>query len=531
MNFTRSAGSFLLFMLLNHFSIAQTTQWKLTGNNLKGTEKLGSTNNASLDFITNNTARVSLTNTGNVRFPSDQSSIQFSNPGANPKPMLYMYESGVSNTSRMVLAYSPGFPTYGLKYSPGDKFDFVSSGVSVLEIDLATRRTGIGTTLPQSKLHVFNGSSGITPLSNSLVTIENSASNYLTLLTPSSAESGILFGNKSAADGGIVFNNTAATQGLQFRTGGNITKMVLTANGNLGMGKTLDPGIYKLRIDHANAHGPTAGLDIANTDRSTDWEFFTELGLLELFGNGDFKGSFNINDGSYNTISDERMKTNIQPMSSMLEKILRLKPVSYQFKNATNKQQYDGFIAQDVIKIFPSLVTHNVNEQRNLDAYTLNYSGFGVIAIKGIQELIKINEEKDTLMKNQQLQINELQKQNDNLQKQIDELKAIVLKSNQNSTSSRATINASITDALLQQNVPNPFTNSTTIHYTLPQKFATAQIVITDNSGKGLKQLNVSGTGKGALNIDASMLSSGTYNYSLIVDGKIITTRQMTLAK
>jgi hypothetical protein len=33
---------------------------------------------------------------------------------------------------------------------------------------------------------------------------------------------------------------------------------------------------------------------------------------------------------------------------------------------------------------------HTVNSERNLDVYTLNYSGFGVIAIKGIQELLAI---------------------------------------------------------------------------------------------------------------------------------------------
>ena len=39
------------------------------------------------------------------------------------------------------------------------------------------------------------------------------------------------------------------------------------------------------------------------------------------------------------------------------------------------------------MNVFPSLVTHNVIDERHLDMYTLDYSGFGVIAIKGIQEL------------------------------------------------------------------------------------------------------------------------------------------------
>ena len=90
------------------------------------------------------------------------------------------------------------------------------------------------------------------------------------------------------------------------------------------------------------------------------------------------------------SISDERLKTNIKPMSSMLGKINQLRPSVYQFKNSTDKQEYNGFIAQDVLKVFPGLVMHTVNTERNLDVYTLNYSGFGVIAIKGIQELLAI---------------------------------------------------------------------------------------------------------------------------------------------
>jgi len=33
------------------------------------------------------------------------------------------------------------------------------------------------------------------------------------------------------------------------------------------------------------------------------------------------------------------------------------------------------------------------------------------------------------------------------------------------------------------------------------------------------------------MNVDAATLSSGTYNYSLIVDGKIFSTKQMVLVK
>ena len=63
------------------------------------------------------------------------------------------------------------------------------------------------------------------------------------------------------------------------------------------------------------------------------------------------------------------------------------------------------------------------------------------------------------------------------------------------------------------------------------KKFTNAQIVITDKSGKTLKEINVSGSCKGSLNVDASTLLSGAYQYSLIMDKKLIATKQMVLAK
>jgi hypothetical protein len=79
----------------------------------------------------------------------------------------------------------------------------------------------------------------------------------------------------------------------------------------------------------------------------------------------------------------------------MLDKIMQLKPYAYQFKNTDDTQEYNGFMAQDVMKIFPNLVVHTDIPERHQDVYTMDYSGFGVIAIKGIQELQTIIQEQN----------------------------------------------------------------------------------------------------------------------------------------
>ncbi|SCY48631.1 hypothetical protein [Flavobacterium caeni] len=94
---------------------------------------------------------------------------------------------------------------------------------------------GMGTSAPQSKLHLSKGSSGMTPNPGSSVTLEDDAENYLSLL--SGAESGILFGsNANSTNGAIVYNNPAVTDGMIFRTGGNISRMILTGTGEVSVG-------------------------------------------------------------------------------------------------------------------------------------------------------------------------------------------------------------------------------------------------------------------------------------------------------
>lgn len=102
-----------------------------------------------------------------------------------------------------------------------------------------TQNVGIGTALPTNKLHVFNGSSGATAYSLSSIVTEADGANYINILAPNANETGILFGNPTAAvNGGIVYNNPGLPNGLQLRTNGNTTQMVIDQNGLVGIGTT-----------------------------------------------------------------------------------------------------------------------------------------------------------------------------------------------------------------------------------------------------------------------------------------------------
>jgi hypothetical protein len=104
---------------------------------------------------------------------------------------------------------------------------------------------GIGTVNPARNLHVFNGSSGVTPTSFAPLFIENSTNSYLQLGSPEASFTGVLFGKPSNAfSGGILYDGSS---NLQLRTGGSNVRMIVTSAGNVGIGATTPTA--KLDID------------------------------------------------------------------------------------------------------------------------------------------------------------------------------------------------------------------------------------------------------------------------------------------
>jgi hypothetical protein len=262
---------------------------------------------------------------------------------------------------------------------------------------------------------------------------------------------------------------------------------------------------------------------------------------------GSYAGYFS--GGIYSTgtfvASDETLKQNVHDFSSAISIISQLHPKTYQYRQNDNYKlmklpqgEHYGLIAQDVEKVLPNLVKdtkfnvsdavaqkHPYNSKHaNQDAATnkiirfkaLNYTELIPVLIKGIQE--------------QEQSIEELKKINQQQQEQINQLKNLVESKLGNAEASNAQT-ATLSSAFLLQNAPNPYKNSTIISYNLPAKISSAQIIITNSTGNVLKQINVSGAGKGSVNISASSLPAGSYNYSLWIDGRLIDSKQMILQK
>jgi uncharacterized coiled-coil DUF342 family protein len=127
-----------------------------------------------------------------------------------------------------------------------------------------------------------------------------------------------------------------------------------------------------------------------------------------------------INTGSLIMTSDRRLKTNIASLSSSLDMIKKLNPVSYKKKDSIASVNYYheemGFIAQEIQKVLPMLVVEGTDKDKTL---SVNYISLIPVLTKAIQEQQTQIEEKGK-------QTDELKKQLDRQQKEINELRELI---------------------------------------------------------------------------------------------------------
>jgi hypothetical protein len=212
--------------------------------------------------------------------------------------------------------------------------------------------------------------------------------------------------------------------------------------------------------------------------------------------------------------SDERTKENIRSIETPLSSVLKINGIKYDrtgdyYANtmtidmekavASGKNRY-GVIAQDLMKIYPDLVTFNEEAQ----LYAVNYIGLVPILVEAIKE--------------QQVQIEALQ-----------EAVSGSLKGATVVTSGSDPILPSVGSSKLHQNAPNPFSVETNIAYSLSETVSSATLYIYDMTGKQLRSYDLFERGDSNIIIAGGDLEAGMYMYSLLADGILVGTKQMLL--
>ncbi len=234
---------------------------------------------------------------------------------------------------------------------------------------------------------------------------------------------------------------------------------------------------------------------------------------------------------TFMTSSDSRLKDNIITLDeSEIYNLKQLRGVTYTLKFPENKKylsrttsadsiyvsttdsvcnsqfysrKHKGFIAQEVQTVYPELVYEDKEGILSID-----YTGFIPMIVEAINK-------QDSIIKKQQHLIKAL------------ESEVELLKSSEEQQSTEITAEK----AVLYQNVPNPFNISTEIKYYVPESTQSAVIYLFNLQGALLKTFKVNNKGDGSITVTASELKAGMYTYSLVTDGKVISTKRMILTE
>ena len=122
-----------------------------------------------------------------------------------------------------------------------------------------------------------------------------------------------------------------------------------------------------------------------------------------------------------------------------------------------------------------------------------------------------------------------------NLETRLAALESCINNANICSSSAKATNNnngqtielSNLNAIILDQNLPNPFAENTTITYNIPDDVMDAQLLFYDMNGRIIKQVDITDRGESSLTVYGDKLEQGIYTYSLIADGKLIATKKM----
>lgn len=177
--------------------------------------------------------------TATPTFPLD---VTQTPPGNNINPVAIFRQSGATSSAAAVRFQNTANNHFNLGITAGNEFALGYNNNISLATDLLRiapgGNVGIGGTSPEARLHVNMAETGNpVVLTAAPLMLESMADNWISMMTDAADLSGIAFGRPGATmtevvHGGIVYNDALAG-GMEFRTGGNATRMEIASNGDM----------------------------------------------------------------------------------------------------------------------------------------------------------------------------------------------------------------------------------------------------------------------------------------------------------
>lgn len=426
------------------------------------------------------------------------------------------------------IAIGSGATIFQNQASSGADMFFMPSPTAGAAIIKANGNVGIGTIAPGYKLHVESDDANMVnnPMQTSSTVLEPSFTTSYSKLSVASK-----YGVHTAIYG-YNLNNTTASNGYAITGIGVFGKTDRTSGGssnvfNIGVyGRAVNSIAYSIGGVFYGNSSATIGDKSSGPERGRSKAFGLWADGSEAAGY--FNGISCAN--SFFQEADEKLKSNVVPLTDALAKLKLLKPTTFDFNtdefgslNLPEGKQM-GLNPTDLERVFPELVEEISdlslfvkNQTTDIAVYkTINYTNLIPLLIAGAQE--------------QQQQIEEQKKANEELrnlvalqQQQINDL-----------ISGKGTTGVGYNSAgndgfSMDQNVPNPFSKETVVKYHMPAQVSKASMIIYDLSGKQMKSIPLTQRGDASVSITADELAAGMYIYSVVADGKILDSKRMVV--
>ena len=244
-----------------------------------------------------------------------------------------------------------------------------ASGDEKMRIN-ASGNVGIGTSSPASTLAV----GGNTPTAGKVSVVGAAAG--ISLALSDNVNSSLYV--KHLAGGSII--GTDAGGALRLGTDGFTERMFIDSSGNVMVGTTTAGGKFTLQCANAATAIVTGN---ASGTAAYNAGLFYNNGLSSLVGQISVSGAV----CTYLSVSDHRLKENVQPMVGALDKIALLNPVTYKWKYDGSDGQ--GFIAHELQVVVPDCVSGEkdaTDADGNPQYQGIDTSFLVATLVKGMQE-------------------------------------------------------------------------------------------------------------------------------------------------
>lgn len=268
----------------------------------------------------------------------------------------------VNTTSATTGIYNPTSTTLG----------FATNGTNAMTID-ASQNVGIGVTPSTSTQKMLQISAGgvVASAADGLVVASNAY--YNSAWKYASTGAATLYSQTVALH--VWYTNASGSAGATFTPS---ESMRIQATGNLAVGTTNDVGVVTVGTKTGYY-----GVTIRDVASNTAMMLFTNSAGATA-GNIVLSGLTT----TYGTVSDYRLKENVQPMKTGLATVSALKPVTYDWK--FDGSQGEGFIAHELAEIVPYAVAGEkdaVNEDGSAKPQSVDYGKIVPHLVAAIKEL------------------------------------------------------------------------------------------------------------------------------------------------